>query len=53
MHETYLKLFELPGFKRYESIYKLGKGGCIYNLKLHEINLLYILVQLEHPLKPI
>ena len=27
-HETYLKLYELPGFKRYESMYKTRKGGC-------------------------
>ena len=25
-HETKLKLFEQPGFERYESMYKLGKG---------------------------
>ena len=25
-HETYLKLFDQPGFKRYESMYKTGKG---------------------------
>ena len=26
-HETYLKLFEESGFKRYENMYKTGKGA--------------------------
>ena len=38
MHEAYIKLVELPGFKRYESTYKPGKGA-VKNLKL--VKLIY------------
>ena len=31
-HETYVKLFEQPDFKRYENMYKTGKGA-VKNLK--------------------